>query len=432
MSTALYLLFILIAVVAGVTLGMTLMKYTKGVEGFDGSTCDGDEKCQPQLNAVMKLGDDRKNGRRDIMDMLRNTTDMPSEQQCLVNFYALGARFVGYLGPFEGGFYDYKNATLAALKMGCRVMVLEIDYWDVPGTCGSYFPRIAVRDKAGRNVGNSSPTCDSLPSKKDFPTTSSIMDICTVLSQNAFGNASPAPDDPLIVVLYLLRLPPANAPGDNSVQLTYMSNIAACLAPLLPMAVQSNANGGKFSRQEQPGILLTNNIQDYSRQVLFFCNQDTSAFRGAGITAALDLDYIVNLQLTYKIAGLGTTSPAPSNGTVWGVLDTVESYNQIPPNQLTPIQATTNGCWTLCMSQDPSVPVPNKICDTIRDNIGVHCVPINIWDVAYNYMFDKNHFKVHSFRPKPRPLRYIKPPKAEPATQAPQADAKGGSLQQPV
>ena len=432
MSTVIHLLLILIAVVAGVSLGLTLMKHAGRTEGFDGSSCDGDDKCQPQVTAVTKLADIRKNGRRDVNDAISKTTDMPPEQQCLVNFYSLGARFVGYLGPFQGGFYDYKDATLAALKMGCRTMVLEIDYWDVPTTCCNYFPRIAVRDKAGRNVGSSTPKCDVLPSTANYPTGSSIMDICTVLAQNAFSYASPNPTDPLIVVLYLLRLPPANAPGDNSAQLTYMSNIAACLAPLLPMAVRTSAHGGNFSRQQQPGILLTNNIKDYSGKVLFFCNTDTSAFRTAtGYTADIDLDYIVNLQLSYKLTQLGTTSAAPTTGSAFGILDTADSYNQIPSNQTTPIQTSTNGTWTLCMSQDPAVPVPQAMADSIQQNIGVHCVPINIWDAAYEYMFNKDHYKVHSFVPKPKPLRYIKPPVAKPATQVRSANANGGDLAEP-
>lgn len=430
MSTALtivQLLLLLIAIIAGIALGIT---FARRAEGFDGSTCEGDEKCQPQLALITNVADSLSNGRRDVFDMIRNTPNMPESERCLINFYALGARFTGYLGPFESGFYNYKDATLASLKMGCRVMILEIDYWDVPGTCGNYFPRIAVRDKANRNVGASAPTCDSLPANQNFPTTSSIMDVCTVLAKNAFGQAVPNPEDPLIVVLYLLRLPPANGPGDNSAQLTYMSNIAACLAPLLPMALTSNAKGA-FTRQNNPGGLLEGKITDYSRQVLFFCNQDTSAFEKAATgtyPASKDLHYIVHLQLTYKSKRLGTTSPSPSKGTATAILDTAQEYNNTPADQLTSTQTSTNNIWTMCFSDDPALPVPQKITDSIMNKLGVHCIPINIWDAsgASSYMFDKDHFKVHSFIPKPKPLRHISQPEALPAKQEKPADANGG------
>jgi hypothetical protein len=84
------------------------------------------------------------------------------------------------------------------------------------------------------------------------------------------------------------------------------------------------------------------------------------------------------------------------------------------------------------MSQDPAVPVPQTTADSIRDNIGVHCIPINIWDAAYEYMFDKDHYKVHSFVPKPKPLRYIKPPAADPALPPPNVDSNAGNLAIPV
>jgi hypothetical protein len=441
MSTALIivqLLLLLIAIVAGVALGITFAKRYQQAEGFDGSSCDGDAKCKPQLTLVTAIGDGLANGRRDVFDIISKTANMPVEEQCLVNFYALGARFAGYLGPFNSGFYDYKDATLSALKMGCRVMILEIDYWDVPGTCGNYFPRIAVRDSASRNVGASAPTCDSLPASTTFPSTSSIMDVCTVLSQNAFSSAVPNQNDPLIVVLYLLRLPPANAPGDNSAQLTYMSNIASCLAPLKEMILTRSADGGNFTKQQQPGTLLTNNITSYSRQVLVFCNQDTSAFRppttpAGTYTAANDLDSLVCLQLNYKLTQLGTTSPSPTTGTPSAILDTADSYNQIPANQVSTIQTSTNCTWTMCFSQDPALPVPQTTTDSIMNKIGVHCVPINIWDAsgAYSYMFDKDHFKTHSFIPKPRALRCIKQPIVVPSPQVPQAKTYGGILPTP-
>ena len=435
-QTMIYLLVLLIVVV---TAAAIFRAYQIRLEGFEASNRaynEGEGGYKDQLALVRSLQETRYNGRRDFNDMLA-TADIPPEQQCLVNFYSLGCRFTGYLGPFKSGFFDSNNAVLAALKMGCRTPVLEIDYYG--DVCLNPYPRLVVRDATNANVSN--PKSDVQCQNKSQ---SNIADVAAAIAQYAFSNSVPNPADPLIVVLYILRIPRGDSSQNRDrVKTTFFSNIAESLKPLLPYAVNSLAAGGNYSRQAQESKLMTNPISTYSGQVLFFCNADTSVFRSqSDIPNNLDLDYLVNLRLCYNI-----TPPDPkdengntvtqststnSNGTKWAILDTVEEYMQIPNDRLTPIQTTTNSMWTILFDKDPSVIVPEKSADQVMDKIGVHCVPIQIWDAGYNYMFDKKHFGIHSWIPKPPNLRYTIPSTAIPAPAAKQTDANGGSLRAPT
>ena len=426
-KTVVYLLVLLIIVV---TLAAIYRAFHFKLEGFDASLKGYKDSgsYKTQLKLVQTLGDQRANGRRDYNDMLQST-GVPPEQQCLVNFYTLGCRFTGYMGPFSGGYFDSENAVLSTLKMGCRTLVLEIDYY--ADLCENPFPRLTVRDKKGANL--SDPNSDVKCQNKNQ---SNILDTCTSISRYAFSNSVPNPADPLIIVLYIIRVPEDKGDSDyNQVLIKYYSNIAKALRPLLNNAVNILAAGGNYSRQGQESKLLTNPISTYSGQVLFFCNADTSIFRSqSGIPADEDLDYIVNLRLTYTQTQFGVTlnSTTNSDGTKFALLESVDGYMQLPSDRLSGIQAATNSTWTMCFDVDPSVVVPQASADQIMQKIGVHCVPLQMWSDDYKYMFDKNHFGQYSFFPKPEHLRYSIPKTAVPAAAAPQTDSNGGHIAAPT
>ena len=426
-KTIVYMLVLLIIVV---TIAAVFRAFHFQLEGFDASmkAYRGSGDYKTQLKLVLTLQEKRYNGRRDYNDMLQ-ATGLPADQQCLVNFYTLGCRFTGYLGPFKGGYFDTDNAVLAALKMGCRTLVLEIDYF--ADICENPFPRLVVRDKNGANL--SDPTSDV---KCQNARESNIFDTCTSISRYAFSNSVPNPTDPLIIVLYIIRVPENDGTSDyNKTLIKYYSQIAKAVKPLMNNAVNILAAGGNYSRQAQESALLTNPISTYSGQVLFFCNADTSIFRSqTGIPADQDLDYIINLRLTYTQSQFGITSNATtnSNGTKFGLLESVNGYMQIPNDKLASLQATTNATWTMCFDNDPSAIVPRESTDQITKKIGVHCVPIQLWSTDYDYMFDKERFGEWSFYPKPEPLRYRIPKTAIPAAAAPQTDSKGGRLAAPT
>ena len=103
-KTITYLLVLLIIVV---TIAAIFRAFQFQLEGFDASLKDykNSSGYQTQLKLVGGLQEARFNGRRDFNDMLE-TTKVPAAEYCLVNFYTLGCRFTGYLGPFAQGYFE--------------------------------------------------------------------------------------------------------------------------------------------------------------------------------------------------------------------------------------------------------------------------------------------------------------------------------------
>jgi len=372
------------------------------IEGFFDNTakfnCAQDSTCKSQMAIVSNLADARGGSRSNVEQAIQEAR-MEDQETCLANFYTLGCRFTGYLGPFAQGYFDPESATKSALKMGCRTFVFEIDYFNE--LCDTY-PRLVVRNSAkiSQSVLNKTTDCNSV-------TNSNILDTCTALAQNAFSGTQ---TDPVIIVLYVLRDPPDDGKQDyDTVRRTYYTQIALSLAPLLPNAVTSTSDGN-FYRQMNESKLLKTDIRHFQRKFLFFSNASTEVFRTAPTPVAsnLDLDYIVNLRLTYTQTQLGVTlSTSPnSNGSKFGILDSVEAYTVIPPEQIASTATTiSNGTWAICLTPTPNTIVPQNTMDLLQQKFGIHCIPIQIWTPDYDYMFTQNYFKIYSYQPKPPPLR---------------------------
>jgi hypothetical protein len=434
--TILYWIGFLVALIGIVTIVYVSNKRLQ--EGFADSS---------QQALVSTLATERMSSRADFHDAIASLSEenkMEVNEQCLVNFYSLGCRFTGYLGPFDGGEFDMNAAIPAALQMGCRTFVFEIDYYDEKcekDTDGGYNPRLVVANAKGIVMSKSNSNDCMIASK------SNILDASNKIAEYAFSGSVQNSNDPILIVLYLLREPPPdNTQSMDAIRITYYKKIALGLAPLLRYNV-STIGSGNYYRQRQESKLLTNKIGDYERKVLFFSNAQTEVFRSADppVDTKLDLDYIVNLRLVAEQTALGCTLTAgkqKSSETTYGRLETVEDYMSIPDDNVADIQTKTNSTWTICMSSDPSAIVPKKSVDHLQPMvmpgpeapppIGVHCIPIQIWSKDYDYMFEKDRFGIHSFVPKPPPLRFTTPsiqvPGATPKTQ----DAKQGVLAGPT
>ena len=92
-----------------------------------------DPKVEEKYKNQVKLLSDRYNplasARRPVTDLLA-TGIIDEQEQCLVNFYSLGCRYTGYIGPMNEGYWDPDLAVQLAVNSGCRTFVLEIDYLD--------------------------------------------------------------------------------------------------------------------------------------------------------------------------------------------------------------------------------------------------------------------------------------------------------------
>ena len=325
-----------------------------------------------------------------------NIHTMTEDEELLVYFYSLGCRFTGYLGPMKDGVWDPTSAVRLAVKAGCRVFVLEIDYlphFDIK------FPRICIRDKDGVLVTDS-----DNPKIANTIDNSNITDVCNNIDLYAFSSNK----DPVIIVLYFIRLPSTDIKSKE--YLDFLSNAATCISrSTIKDRLLTLETNGTFNRQSQESLLISSKITNYRNKVLLFSNADTSGFRPASseqkapYEPSKDLDFLVNLRLYTNHTSLGVTK----KGSGFGVLQPAEDYLIIGDENKTSTIETSRRSWTMCLSTDPSVPVSEKDYKTIASIYGINCVPIVLFDDGSNFM--TGIFKQYSYIPKPLELRIPQP-----------------------
>jgi hypothetical protein len=290
-------LFLLILVII-VLLVVYIYRNSNSTEAFE-DYFKSENEYKNQVKLLTDKYESMSDRRRPVADIL-NTNVMPVEEQCFVNFYALGCRYTGYIGPMNEGYFDPDTAIQLAVKAGCRTFVLEIDYLDeCTGETVRYFPRIVVRDAQGKlriNYNSSKPRCNSSDN-------STIRDVCEKINYYAFASSCQNKDDPVVIVLYFLRQPPGSY--KSKTVLDYYSHVAKALAPFKNRLLGIELEGGTYYRQSQEGRLLINNITTYNGKVLIFSNANTSGFRETKIYSSNeDLDFLTGVGATCDAVGV--------------------------------------------------------------------------------------------------------------------------------
>jgi hypothetical protein len=414
----------------GIILIIVVMYYLSRLAASYESFANPDFKSEPEYKAQIELlskkYSSKADSKRPVSDLLP-TIDMPAAQQNFVNFYALACRYPGYIGPMNEGYIDPDIGIQNAVQAGCRVFVLDIDYLDdCTEAATKYFPRLVVRDSQGKIIikySGNLPFCNTESS-------SNLAIICEKINFYAFASSCQQATDPVVIVLYFHRQPPGSYKSQTV--LDYYSHVAKALSPFKDRILTNELTGGTFYRQKQESRLLINKITDYNGKVLIFSNANTTGFRENQTYSPMeDLDYLVNLRLSYTQTQLGVTSN--DSGSSFGILQTVEDYTVIPPDRSDDVVEQTKLKWTICLSKDPLAPVSSKVYQDITKTFGVNCVPAILFDpMANDFLFSEPLFKTYGFQPKPEPLRYIKPPIVTPAQPNPSTDAKQGMLRSPV
>ncbi len=375
-------------------------------------------KYSEQLAKLSQKYESMREQRQPVSSQLGSMSDA---EQCFVNFYGLGCRFTGYLGPFEEGYFDPQNAVKLACNAGCRVFVLEIDYVDSCDGTQQYYPQIVVRDINGRlriKPNSNTPLCKSAQNDN-------IKDVCQAIEDNAFNVTS----DPVVIVLFFLRQPPGSYKSQTVLE--YYSRVAKALSPFKDRLITNILEGGSFFRQKQEGRLLINKITDYNNKVLIFSNANTNGFRENNTFDTMsDLDFLVNLRLNYSQTQLGCTDSLAQGN--YGILETVQDYLIIPSDRVEDVANDTKLRWTICLQKNPSQPVSQADYNKVTQTFGIHCIPIQLFSDTEDFIFGNNLFNTASFIPKPEALRYVKPPIVIPGEPNPNTNANQGMLRSPT
>lgn len=397
--------------------------FFKKNEGFSNQLAFKKEKeYENQVRALTDKFEGHSSGKRPVDELIRNEQRVPEAERILVNYHALACRYPGFLGPFPSGYMDPDIGILSAVKAGCRVFVLDIDYIkDCSGESTGYFPRLAVRDIQGKyhvNAASNKPLCNNMDNFE-------LRTICQRIHDYGFSSSAPQANDPIIIVLYFHRRPPGSY--KSKAVLDYYSLVAKALSPFRNRLLLNELEGGKFYRHQQEGALLMKNITDYNGRVLIFNNANTSGFEEVKTYSSMDdLDFLTNLRLFSNQTKLGLTE-GPT-GTTFGILQTTDDFMMVPDDRKESVQGETTLKWTIALPSDPIKSPSKDVYNKLTTTYGVQCIPTILFDKENDYLFQDNTFKKYGFYYKPDALRYRKPPVVVPGEQNPSTNARQGRL----
>jgi hypothetical protein len=347
------------------------------------------------------------------------------DERLLVNYAPLMVNQPGFLGPLKDGVYREEEGVRLALQAGARAFVIPIDFHQDPNFKAPLFPKegdpcMLYRDKAG--------TLRSINS-------GSIEKVAKALADLAFSDLFANKNDPILLILYVVRAPNPDTETKRYVQ--YLSKVAQQLKPLLPYHLGQNSLGD-FSRQKKQNEVLTMPLDMLQKRVLIFCNADTSAFRnlkGIGLPPLppdQDLDFLVHIRMFKESNNeLGITGIATEKIIPRGWIEPISYFTIIPPNQYKTVVDKTKMRWTLALLPPDGSEVTIDKVKMLLDTMGVQGVPLLLADATDTTKQILDLWTKNSWRPKPKALRFVVPKPVEPKVPSVKMDANQGQLTVP-
>jgi hypothetical protein len=286
---------------------------------------------------------------------------MNEANKALYNWRPLTVRLVGYLGGsngLENGVFDMNFGVTSALKLGARCFLFDIDYLEV-APCR---PLLLYRDKTGYKRSLNS---------------GSILEGMTSLSNNAFTNNT----DPILIILYLHRVPPGNKQKER-----FFLNLAQSLKPLATNRLGS-LNGNNYFSCGKEDTLFSSPITTYRQKFIVCVNYDTSQL-GAPTNPTDNLHYWNNARIYQDPQGidatLGLVTPSVANGGSRYIK--VASTDQIINTAVSERAGYATGCssvFTISLAP-PEYEYTNAKMETLLNILGVQCVPLDVLSLGTN------------------------------------------------
>jgi len=290
-------------------------------------------------------------------------SSMKVDNQALYNWRPLTVRLVGYLGglnSLENGVFDMNFGVVSALKLGARCFFFDIDYLEV-APCR---PLLLYRDKTGYKRSLNS---------------GSILDGMTALSVNAFTNNK----DPILIILYLHRIPPGKKQQER-----FFLNLAQSLKPLATNHL-GTLGTNYFSCGKEDTLFITP-ITTFANKFIVCVNYDTSQLKATNPTD--NLHYWNHARIYQDPQGidktLGSVSPSVPTGGLARIK--VASTDQIinlsstgSPTPQATYATTCSSVFTISLAP-PEYDYTNAKMETLLNTLGVQCVPLDVLSLGAN------------------------------------------------
>ncbi len=346
----------------------------------------------------------------DVVGITEGFQDCPAqmtatkEEITLMSLQPFSIKQAGFKGQIDSngnvtsGVFDEADAIQNSLKSGIRTFVLQIDYLETDKDPKDFAvkgePCLLYKNPAGELISTNS---------------GSIQKVCQALADNAFAATLPQKDDPVLVILYLVRTPETSISKPVE-YIQYLAKIAAQLAPLAPRHL-GLTDKGDFHKQALEKDILTLPFNNFQRKFIVATNVDTTPFRKQDalkvtIETANNLDYWTNIRL-YKL----------NNDENLGVTETTTNPNFVLVSNTTLTNALNNAEQTKSLSNSLKgklsimLPSPDKNPDTdivnkALDQVGINIIPLDIFSFSSaQTIASSTPWKTNSWKLKPGLLR---------------------------
>jgi hypothetical protein len=349
----------------------------------------------------------------------------PEDERALLNFAVLGCRVAGYLGPRMNGVFAEEAAVESAIKMGCRLFVLDIDYLDAKPSK----PVLVCRDENGNLLSNNTGSIQKVAASL----------IAYTRRQRGAGT------DPILVLLNIQRLPGGQPKGRQALQ--FMSEIARQLTPMSQYLLRST-DEGDAQQQRLQDVLFKLPITRFENQVILLTNVDTSGFRDreAGeFEPQRDLDLLVNARVfTNEDKALNNYQFPTDSSPATAVANTWSYYTTIPPANYNNEIEKTRHTFSIAMMRALGPPPSPEDVDTLVNKLGVQGIIVHPFPNVDQFavaeekkqlaagVYSPSFFESFSFIPKAGILRYKQPTAIVVPPADPKLNANGGLLTAPV
>ena len=305
--------------------------------------------------AIQPLGYNFVSVCQGILNKSTPYNQIPRNALALVNWRPMTVRLIGYLDGINStcdGVFDMDMGVALAMSQGARAFIFDIDYLeDTP--CA---PVIIHRDNKG--------IMRSLH-------TGSIAAGCKALASRAFTNNY----DPVLVILYLRRLPP-----DTKQQTKFFTSIATALDPLSTFHLGSNELGN-FHNCRSEAQLFRSPITNYQKKFIVLTNYNTNLLPSTP-NPKDNLDFWTNARIYQDPSGKSSTlgsvtvSAGPSPPAYVHVGATSQLLNIGSTDQKPYITGSSDTFKIALGDVDTSLSLTDMT--TLLNTLGIQCVPIDV------------------------------------------------------
>ena len=328
------------------------------------------------------------------------------EEVKLVSLQPFSIKYAGFKGTVNsdstavtGGVFDEADAIQKALQAGIRTFVLHIDYLETDKTSLGFpavnEPCLLFKDNTGELKSSNA---------------GSIQRVCQALADHSFAATLPQKDDPVLVILYLERVPFTDVANPRE-YIRYLAKIGAQLSPLNTRRL-GLTDKGDFTKQALEKDILTLPLNNFSRKFILATNADTTPFRSQealniSIETANNLDIWSNMRIYKKSANanLGITSLANDSSNFILLSESEVETAVTTVDSIKIVRDSLKTKFSMMMprpSQNPDTDIVNKA----LDQVGINIIPLDIFSFSTNQTIaSSTPWKTNSWKLKPALLR---------------------------